>query len=661
MKKANRIALFFLATLLLSSVFFVCASAETPTEGVTFTADDHYRTKSALSALPSTYEATIFFPADTPADQPGGVILGNFKGTDAAFVSFEISTNGNPCLRVLVNNYEKYTVLFDRVNVYTGKWIHLAIVKDSAAGTVSCYIDGSLKQTVSAALPEELSFTRVTAIGGDLRYGNGNYFRGTIKNVALYSSVRSADEIAADSKGTLDTTNLMGFYELTENAKVFSDKNKKGPDFITTELIKDHAGVTDYAYSFAVIGDIQTLTYYYPDKLHCIYDWIVANKEEKKIEFVFGLGDVTDKSEEAEYLLAKSEIAKLDGVVPFSIIRGNHDNKYGFKKHFPLSEYAHTISGSYDDTMLNTYHELTIGEVKYLIINFDIGPDDDVLNWASKLIDERPDYNVILTTHVYLDQDGTTVDLGEAHNVTKYGGKNPGVMMWDKFVSKHKNIVLLLSGHIASDQIVVTKTDGVHGNTVTQILIDPQATDLDYRGMGLVAMFYFSEDGKQVDVEYYSTVKDVYFRPDNQFHLELDTATSERHTLKKIERREATCTEAGNIEHYICDQCGRMFEDAQATRAITDPGSIELAPLGHKAKAEWTVDETHHRQNCEICDIELSKDAHTDSNGDHVCDVCQYTDASILPILGIALGSVVLIAACVIIALRVMRKKKVNS
>ena len=40
--------------------------------------------------------------------------------------------------------------------------------------------------------------------------------------------------------------------------------------------------------------------------------------------------------------------------------------------------------------------------------------------------------------------------------------------------------------------------------------------------LGMVAMLYFSEDGKNVEVEYYSTTTDRYYRSINQLSFELD-------------------------------------------------------------------------------------------------------------------------------------------
>ena len=81
---------------------------------------------------------------------------------------------------------------------------------------------------------------------------------------------------------------------------------------------------------------------------------------------------------------------------------------------------------------------------------------------------------------------------------------------------------MLLTGHNPTDDILCRKRYGKHGNTVTEILVDPQTTDKDRGGTGLVAMLYFSEDGKQLDVRYYSTAKNAYFKRNNQFSRSID-------------------------------------------------------------------------------------------------------------------------------------------
>ena len=55
------------------------------------------------------------------------------------------------------------------------------------------------------------------------------------------------------------------------------------------KVVDDPVG---YDYSFAVIGDIQSLTYYYPERLQDMYQWIADNAVAKKMIYAVGLGDV---------------------------------------------------------------------------------------------------------------------------------------------------------------------------------------------------------------------------------------------------------------------------------------------------------------------------------------------------------------------------------
>ena len=79
---------------------------------------------------------------------------------------------------------------------------------------------------------------------------------------------------------------------------------------------------------------------------------------------------------------------------------------------------------------------------------------------------------------------------------------------------------MVVCGHDPTDNIVVLKTPGEYGNVVTQILIDPQGVDVA-EPTGMVAMFYFSADGNNVDVRYYSTVKNQYLKKTNQMSFKV--------------------------------------------------------------------------------------------------------------------------------------------
>lgn len=306
---------------------------------------------------------------------------------------------------------------------------------------------------------------------------------------------------------------------------------------------------TDYAFSLAVIGDTQILTEvdansradddpsndtYYTAS---IYDWIVANADAKKMQYVLGLGDITNGNTDAEWEVAKEAITKMNGVVPYTLVKGAppHDNGAKFNKSFSTEEaFTSTITGYYEEgVVLNTYSTFRVGEVDYLILALDFAAKDPVLEWANSVLssEEYKNHRVIITTHCYLWRDGKPVDqtaattaLPDKPEYTSDDAYNNGDEMWDKLVSKHENIFLVLSGHFNADDIVASQAVGDNGNIVTQMMINPQGFDYAQKyETGMVCMLYFSEDGKTMSVEYLSTYRNQFYREVNQFDVDLTT------------------------------------------------------------------------------------------------------------------------------------------
>ena len=65
--------------------------------------------------------------------------------------------------------------------------------------------------------------------------------------------------------------------------------------------------------SFAIVGDIQTMTDYYPEQLPDLYKWIVDNKDSKNIVFSNTLGDITnDNGRDDSYSKDENGIYHVD-------------------------------------------------------------------------------------------------------------------------------------------------------------------------------------------------------------------------------------------------------------------------------------------------------------------------------------------------------------
>jgi hypothetical protein len=223
----------------------------------------------------------------------------------------------------------------------------------------------------------------------------------------------------------------------------------------------------------------------------------------------------------------------------------------------------------------NTAHEFSGTDVDYLVIALDFGAQDDVLEWANGVVEAYPNHTVIVSTHAYLSSTGAILDESsndspdgknydgiegqynggvggnEARRLWngkkwKYQAKslveepfNGGQDLWDKFISKHENISMVFSGHVLNGDMSRSQMVGDNGNIVEQIMINPQSLDddgyyeqeavvvgTDSTFVGNVAIFYCSEDGKTIDVQWYSTVKQKFYRENNQFQF--NPLTTER-------------------------------------------------------------------------------------------------------------------------------------
>ena len=70
------------------------------------------------------------------------------------------------------------------------------------------------------------------------------------------------------------------------------------------------------------------------------------------------------------------------------------------------------------------------------------------------------------------------------------------------------------------------------------------------------------------------------------------------HTLTHHALKDATCTEAGNIEYWQCCVCNKLFSDEATTKEITDAASLVIPAKGHKFDREG---------NCTVCPYKDSR------------------------------------------------------
>lgn len=102
-------------------------------------------------------------------------------------------------------------------------------------------------------------------------------------------------------------------------------------------------------------------------------------------------------------------------------------------------------------------------------------------------------------------------------------------------------------------------------------------------------------------------------------------AKQHKHSLTKIAKVEASCTDTGKEQHYVCDGCGKIFSDSKGTKEITDKDSLIIPAVGHK-DSKWKSDADVHWKECTVkgCSaVTTEKGAH-EFNKAGKCTVCGY-------------------------------------
>ena len=566
-------------------------------DGISFATDTMYTMTKKLSSVPLTVEADINLPSSTTGR--GGVIFGSYSGNGSCF-NFEVKENGQLRLYYSNTNSAITDFTFD-TDVRQDKWLHVAVSYDMTAGAWTCYIDGVAVGTQSALGVSTYVLGFPFRLGSDCRSGNTSYFKGSIHSLAVYSDTRTAGEIAADMDSVdVNDAALLAYYQTPASVAGYdiADLSANGNTLdCTAPYFKDKEEVTDYAYSFALVGDTQFLAGYDANTgtkyMDGIFDYIIENKDSKKIAHVFHMGDVVNAPVATEYAAAKEAIAQLDGVIPYSVVRGNHDKTDLMNEYFYYDAYTNQFGGFYgENSMLNSWRTFSVAGVNYLFVTLDYGASDEELAWAADIIEAYPNHRVIITTHGYLNSDGKTLEAGtynppledydynanygEALTGTPVG--NTGTQIWEKLVSKHSNIFLVLSGHVPSAQVVTTQRKGENGNTVTEMLIDPQGLD-QVDPTGMITMLYFSNDGKTITVETYSTVKQAYYLDSNQYTIDV----SDWVPCGEVKATSISAADDFGLNFYV-----DIADATSATATMTMDGvAEEVVGVFDSAKSLW--------------------------------------------------------------------------
>ncbi len=155
-------------------------------------------------------------------------------------------------------------------------------------------------------------------------------------------------------------------------------------------------------------------------------------------------------------------IVHVGGLSNFTSVFGNQSR---FFKGKPWYVAAH--DGGADSAQI-----FTAGGYRFLHIGLQFDPPDASLAWADAVMKRYPGLPTILTTHDYLNKEAQRVVAPPTDNHALDPRDNNPEMVWQKLVSTHPQIFMVLAGHQSGQALRVDRNKA--GGEVCQLLSDYQ-------------------------------------------------------------------------------------------------------------------------------------------------------------------------------------------
>jgi hypothetical protein len=287
---------------------------------------------------------------------------------------------------------------------------------------------------------------------------------------------------------------------------------------------------TEEAFTVVLLPDTQLYSQKYPESYVAQAMWIRQRMQGDNIKFVIGLGDIVQHAAiEAEWQNADVAAKILDGVVPYSIVPGNHDlaskdkkltrDKPLYRKYFPPARYAQQpwYGGHRDEGNDNNYCYFEGAGRKFLVVSLEYAPSDEALAWASQILEQHPQHNAIVATHSYLNL------KGRSPSGAIIGGLpgNSGEQMWEKLIRKHANIFMVACGHVGGVRFQTSTNE--FDRPVIELLTDYQ--HLKNGGDGWLRTLKFVPAENKIYVSAYSPLLHEHnLDPQHTHTIDLDFA-----------------------------------------------------------------------------------------------------------------------------------------
>ncbi|RDJ20622.1 hypothetical protein DWF00_04925, partial [Bosea caraganae] len=447
---------------------------------------------------------------------------------------------------------------------------------------------------------------------------------GTAISAEIVNGVLTLNATGLGFADLVVTATGAGGASVTDNLRV----NAAGANAFTIAALPDTQNYTSNAALNHIFGDMT--------------QWLADNADSLNIDFVIGLGDVTDNNNAAQWQIASAALHQLDGKIPYSILPGNHDQASGgsaanhtttfldslFSPDAQAATNPDTFGGVYDaepERAANSFHTFTAPDgTKWLVLSLEFAPRDDVLRWAGDVLDGHLDHRVIIASHTLTTYAGRSDPMAStigAAPVTDYGvansaeGANDGETVYRELTSKYPNIVMTLSGHVLGDSAETNVSYSQFGNTVLEMMADYQngsTTELVTKGgEGAIRLLTIDPDNGRIFTSTYFTERDEYMTGyRDQEEIDRDGLTGPY----RDHQQEITGLDLGTPELYAQAKAGNdVFADAGAgansTLVVLDGRGTLNPDLAQSY--EWRDEDGNVVATGALASVELETGKHT--------------------------------------------------
>jgi hypothetical protein len=254
-----------------------------------------------------------------------------------------------------------------------------------------------------------------------------------------------------------------------------------------------------------LLPDTQNYAEKYPDTYVAQTLWIRQRLKQDNTKFVIHLGDIVQTStKKPEWENADRAMRLLDGVIPYSMVPGNHDmvvksrDSTLYNQYFSPARFAEEkwYGGHMGETNDNNYCFFEAGGMQFMVVSLEFAPRDETLEWAASVTKRYPNHRVIVATHCYMRKKGRDTSCATSYKVAG----NSGEQMWQKFIRKQPNIFLVVSGHVLGVGLQTSVNDA--GGKVLEMLTDYQG--LPNGGDGWLRSLKFVPSENKIHIETYS-------------------------------------------------------------------------------------------------------------------------------------------------------------